>query len=127
MAEPPSSEPRGQERPAHLRAIPSAADVDATDWPAQVADTIERVVQGVRDKTTGPAINAARWLVAGMFALFAGTAVLILVVVMLIRALDSYLPGEVWAAHLVLGLVLAVVGVFMIRHARRTPQHLDTA
>ena len=30
------------------------------DWPAQAADTIVKVVGQVRDKTTGPAIKAAR-------------------------------------------------------------------
>jgi hypothetical protein len=42
--------------------------LDGHDWPAEAADSIERVVQGVRDKTTGPAISAARWTVAGLFA-----------------------------------------------------------
>ena len=57
-------DPRADRPP--LRALPSP-DVDTTDWPAQAADTIERAVQGVRDKTTGPAITVARWLVAGLF------------------------------------------------------------
>ena len=47
-------------RPAAAASAPSP-DVDTTDWPAQAADTIERAVQGVRDKTTGPAITVARW------------------------------------------------------------------
>jgi hypothetical protein len=102
--------------------VPSnPSPVDTSDWPAQAADTIERVVQGVRDKTTGPAITAARWLVAGLFVLLAGTMVAILLAVGLVRVLDAYLPdsvfGEqhVWAAHGLLGLPLFVLGLFLLR------------
>lgn len=99
----------------------TASRVDASDWPVQAADTIERVVQGVRDKTTGPAINAARWLVAGLFALVAGTMVAILLAVALVRFVDAYLPdwlvGEdhVWAAHGLVGLFPFVGGLALLR------------
>lgn len=104
----------------------SASDVDTTDWPAQAADTIERVVQGVRDKTTGPAINAARWLVAGLFLVLLGTMVAIFLVVALVRILDAYLPdsvfGEqhVWAVYTIIGLPLFVAGVILLR--KRSPR-----
>jgi hypothetical protein len=110
---------------AHLRALPSSA-VDTSDWPAQAADTIERTVQSVRDKTTGPAITAARWLVAGLAAMLLGTAALVLTVIALVRLLDAYLPdavfGEdhVWAAHLVLGAPLFIGGWICLWQARRT-------
>lgn len=98
-----------------------ATDIDTADWPAQAADTIERAVQGVRDKTTGPAISAARWLVAGLFGLLLGTMVAILLAVALVRVLDAYLPdsvfGEqhVWAAHGILGLPLFLIGLVLLR------------
>lgn len=120
--------PTGQRAPA-TAARPSsysAPDVDSSDWPTQAADTIERVVQGVRDKTTGPAITAARWLVAGMFVLLAGTMVAILVAIILVRLLDAYLPdawfGEqhVWAAHGLVGLVLSGAGLIGLSK-RNTP------
>jgi len=104
----------------------AAPDVDTSDWPVQAADTIERVVQGVRDKTTGPAITAARWLVAGLFLLLMGTMVAILLAVALVRVLDTYLPdsvfGEhhVWAAHAIVGLPLVVIGLLLLRK-RGTP------
>jgi hypothetical protein len=112
----------------HLRALPSP-EVDTSDWPAQAADTIERAVQSVRDKTTGPAITAARWLVAGLFGLVAGTAIAILVAIVLVRVLDAYLPdsvfGEdhVWAAHLVVGLPLFVGGLVLL--AKRNSDEPD--
>ncbi len=114
----------------HLRALPSP-EVDTTDWPAQAADAIERAVQGVRDKTTGPAITTARWLVAGLFLLFAGTAIAILVVIALVRVLDAYLPSSVfgeehvWAAHLVVGLPLFVGGIVLL--AKRNSHDPDAS
>jgi predicted lysophospholipase L1 biosynthesis ABC-type transport system permease subunit len=90
--------------------------VETSDWPAQAADTIERVVGSVRDKTTGPAITVARWVVYGTFALVVGSMVLILLAIAGVRLLDVYLPdawvGEehTWAAHLAMGALFTVVG-----------------
>lgn len=108
-------------RDAALGAAPAraAADGPPSDWPAQAADTIERVVGTVRDKTTGPAITAARWVVYGTFALIVGSVVGVLVAVAAVRALDVYLPnawvGEqhTWAAHLVVGAVFSLTGMLL--------------
>jgi hypothetical protein len=97
------------------------------DWPAQAADTIERVVGTVRDKTAGPALTAARAVVYGTFAAIVGIACLIVLIIALVRLIDSYLPdavfGEehVWAAHLLLGLVFVISGgvLWARRHAGR--------
>jgi len=107
-------DPRADRPP--LRALPSAA-VDTTDWPAQAADTIEAAVQGVRDKTTGPAITAARWFVAGLFLATMGITVVILLAIVLVRVLDLFLP--VWGAYLVLGLPLFIAGMVLLakRHS----------
>jgi len=107
-----------------LRALPSP-EVNTTDWPAQAADTIEKAVQGVRDKTTGPAISAARWFVAGLFLVIMATTVAILLSIALVRLLDVYLPesvfGEshVWAAYLILGLPVFIAGLVLLskRHS----------
>jgi hypothetical protein len=94
-------------------------EVDTSDWPAQAADTIERVVGTVRDKTTGPAITVARGVVYGLFALLVGTAVAVMVAISAVRALDVYLPDAVvgeqhtWAAHLVVGAIFSVAGMFL--------------
>ena len=107
-------DPRADRPP--LRALPSA-DVDTADWPTQAADTIERAVQGVRDKTTGPAISIARWLVAGLFLAIIGATAAILLVIVVLRVLDIFLP--VWAAYLVLGLPLFIIGMVLLakRHS----------
>ena len=115
---------------APLRALP-APEVDTTDWPAQAADTIERAVQTVRDKTTGPAITVARWTVAGFFAVIMGTTVAILVSILVVRLLDVYLPesvfGEthVWAAYLILGLPVFGLGIWLL--SKRTSPDPDDA
>lgn len=102
----------------------AASTTDSADWPAQAADTIERVVGSVRDKTTGPAITVARWVVYGTFALVVGSMVLILLAIASVRLLDVYLPdawvGEehTWSAHLVTGSLFTLLGA--VAWSRRT-------
>lgn len=106
-------------RRAHVPGAGSAhaASSAGSDWPAQAADTIERVVGSVRDKTTGPAITVARGLVYGLFALMVGAVVAVMLAVAAVRALDAYLPdawfGEqhTWAAHLLVGAVFTLAGM----------------
>lgn len=98
------------------RQAPSPTE-DDSDWPVQAADAIERLVGNVRDKTTGPAITAARWVVYGTFAAIVGLVVAIMVAIAGVRALDNYLPdawvGEdhTWVAHLVVGSVFTIAGM----------------
>ena len=44
------------------------------DWPAKATDQIVSLVDQIRDKTTGPAIRAARAMVFGFLAAMLGTA-----------------------------------------------------
>jgi len=103
---------------------PTGAAAAQQDWPAQAADTIERVVGSVRDKTTGPAITVARWVVYGTFALVVGAVVGVMLAIAAVRALDAYLPdawvGEqhTWAAHLIVGVLFSLVG--MLAWSRRS-------
>jgi hypothetical protein len=98
-----------------------------SDWPAQAADTIERVVGQVRDKTTGPAITAARWAVYGTFSLLVGAAVAVLLAVSAVRLLDVYLPDSVfgeqhtWVAHAVTGSLFAIIGMVLWGQRSKKP------
>jgi hypothetical protein len=89
------------------------------DWATQAADTIERAVGNVRDRTTGPAITVARAAVYGTFAVLVGLAALVLATIGAVRLIDNYLPsaafGEehTWAAYLILGLVFVIAGVVL--------------
>lgn len=89
----------------------------AEDWPAQMAESIERVVGSVRDKTTGPALTVARAVVYGTFASVVAIAATVLFVIATVRIVDVYLPDAVfgeshtWAAHLLLGLLFSIAGI----------------
>ncbi len=118
----PRRDPRAPEPPA-------SGATRTSDWPAQAADTIERVVGSVRDKTTGPAITAARWIVYGTFALLVGSIVGVLVAIAAVRALDAYLPNawfgtdHTWVAHLLVGATFTGLGMALWsrRSASTTP------
>lgn len=102
--------PIGPERP--LRAGdpgPNPAD----EWPAKAADQIVNLVDQIRDKTTGPAIRAARAMVFGFLAAMLGTAALVLFIVGLVRFVDVYAPGGVWVAHGIVGLLFVGCGLFL--------------
>jgi hypothetical protein len=115
-------------RGARVPVTANPSPVDTSDWPAQAADTIERVVGSVRDKTTGPAITVARWVVYGTFALVVGSMVGILLAITGVRILDVYLPdawvGEdhTWVAHLVIGGLFTLVGAVAWSRRSASPE-----
>lgn len=90
----------------------------AQDWPAQAADLIVSTVGTVRDKTTGVAITAARWVVYGTFSALVALAVLVMLAIALVRFLDVYLPDAVfgedhtWVAHALIGAVFTAAGMW---------------
>lgn len=90
------------------------------DWTVQVADAVERVVGSVRDKTTVPLTTVARALVFGLLAAIMGLAALVLVSVGLVRAVNTYLPGDVWSAHLLVGGIFTCAGALLLRAAGST-------
>ncbi len=100
--------------PGDSRATPVGGEAD---WTVQVADTVERVVGTIRDKTAVPLTTVARGLVYGIIALVMGVATLVLVAIGLVRALDAYLPEDVWSAHLLVGGIFSLAGAFLLRSA----------
>lgn len=85
------------------------------DWAAQTADTIERLVGGVRGKTSEPLERVARIVVYGVVVTFLGIAAVVLLAVAVVRALDIAIPGEVWSAHVVAGGIFTLLGLFLWR------------
>ncbi|MCU1373330.1 MAG: hypothetical protein JWO68_616 [Actinomycetia bacterium] len=85
------------------------------DWAAQTADTIERVIGGVRGKTSEPVERVARIVVYGLVAGVLGAVALILLVVGLVRMADVYLPGEVWIPYAALGGIFTLIGLLLWR------------
>jgi uncharacterized protein YqhQ len=85
------------------------------DWAAQTADSIEQVVGTVRSKTTEPVERVARIVVYGLVAAMLGITVVVLLAVFLVRIIDVYLPGDVWAAHLLVGGIFTLAGLLLWR------------
>lgn len=90
-----------------------------SDWSVETADTIERVISSIRDKSVVPAHKAVRVVVFGIvigmlavvaaIALFFGT----------FRLIDRVLPGGAWATHLLFAALFFLVGGLL--WSRRTP------
>ena len=92
------------------------------DWPTQAADTIERVVGTVRDKSAVPLERVARLAVYGTLAGILGIFALVLVAIAAVRLLDVVLPEDVWVAHLVVGGIFTLAGLFLWSR-RRSRRH----
>lgn len=104
----------------------SATSSDA-DWPEQATDGIIRLVDSVRDKTTGPALQVARAIKYGVTALILGTVVLFMLVIGMMRALEVlfinvfHLENPIWLVYLIMGLVFVGLGALLWGKARTTP------
>ncbi len=61
------------------------------NWAPELADTVERVVGTVREKTTDNVVKAARIVVFGLLGAFLGITALILLVITFTRALQVLL------------------------------------
>lgn len=92
---------------------PRRDELVGEDWPRQTADTIERFVGTIRSKTADPAERIARVVVYGLVAAVLGVTALVLATIALVRVIDVLVPGEVWSAHLILGAVFTLVGLFL--------------
>jgi hypothetical protein len=97
---------------------PTPASQGTPEWSAQITDRFVETVDRVREATTGPVLKAARGIVYGFVIAVTGVMLLVLLIVALVRVLDIAIPGEVWSAYLVLGLVSCLAGAVAWR--RRT-------
>ena len=104
----PTPSPRGTKAPQGV--IPA-------EWPAQAADTIVDTISKVRDRTTKPALLAARAVVYGLIAAVVGTISLFLVLLMIVRWYDVWAPGPVWPIYAFFAVVFSLGGLFCLRKA----------
>jgi len=95
------------------------------DWPVQVADRIEAVVESVRGETTVPITKVVRAVVFGLIVAVAGIIALVMTIILVIR-LHVYLPfhpayRRLWTSYAVLGAIFVLLGMFLWRkrHPRR--------
>lgn len=104
-----------------LGCLPMAEQAQAatTDWGLKATDKIVSVVDSVKVKTTGPILKIARGVVYGLLAAVVALMVLVLLIVALVRFVNAYLPGDVWATYLLLGSIFSIGGLFL--WSKRTP------
>ena len=79
---------------------------------SQATSVVVNLVTSVRGKTTGPLLFVARLVVYSIAILIAASAAIILFVIAAVKIVNQLLPGDVWAAYLLLGAVFALVGTF---------------
>ncbi len=95
------------------------------NWAKHTADTVERLVTTVRDKTTANLAVAARAVVFGLLAVILGLSALTLVLIATTRGLQAALEypldhdTAVWVSYLVLGGILSLTGAVLM--AKRHP------
>ncbi len=109
--------------PGATHAAASVGNILSGDWPVQAADTIVKGVDTLRDKTTGPIQKAARVLVYGLLAAVLGTMVAVLLLIGLIRLVDSIVgifmdEPRIWVTYLILGVAFTAVGAVVFRRRR---------
>ena len=79
---------------------------------SQATSVVVNLVTSVRGKTTGPLLFVARLVVYSIAILSASSAAIVLFVIAAVKIVTQLLPGDVWAAYLLLGAVFALVGTF---------------
>src|SRR5436190_21886834 len=84
------------------------------DWAARTADSIERVVTTVRDRTTRPLLLAGRAIVFGLLAAMLGVTAVVLLSIAVVRVV-VILTDRAWLAYLILGGLFVIVGLVLLR------------
>ena len=81
-----------------------------SEWTSQAADTIEKTVVAIRDRTVEPATKAANYVVYGVFAGCCVLCAILLLTIVTFRVLTYAMP--VWAAWMLLGGIFVIGGLF---------------
>lgn len=89
------------------------------DWADQVTALIVDSVDKVRDRTTGPVLELAKGLVQAVVAVLVLTPILVVAVAGTVRLINWAVPGDVWIAYAIMGVLLVVLGLFL--WSRRGP------
>lgn len=95
------------------------------DWPRQATEQIVKVVDTVRDKTTGPALTAAAGVKYGVLIVLLGLPLAVLLLIALMRGCERGLIAlgldePMWIVDLVFGAVFLAAGVVLWRKSSRT-------
>ncbi len=92
------------------------------NWAAYLADTVERVVGSVRDRTTRPLVTFTRAVVYGLLAAILGIAAAVLLVIVLTRGTQELLDwakvrrsAAVYISYLAVGGIFSLAGLLVLR------------
>ena len=91
------------------------------NWAADLADTVERVVGAVRDKTTQRAVVATRGVVFGVLMAILGFMAVLLLLLTATRVmqvlLDFVMPHAraVYVSYYIVGGILCIAGLLVLR------------
>ena len=107
-------------RPVVSSPMPGNPFTDPT-WAADLADTIERVVGTVREKTTAPLVRVTRGVVYGLLAGIVGVAAVVLAIVAVTRGFQELLDqmnvrrsAAVYISYLTVGGIFSLAGLFFL-------------
>ena len=101
------------------------------NWAPKLADTIERFVGSLREKTTARVLTAYRAIVFGLVAVFAAAFAFVLLIVGLFRGVQALLDigldhhNSVWISYLAVGALFTLCGLVAMR--MRFPNTEDEA
>jgi regulator of PEP synthase PpsR (kinase-PPPase family) len=70
-------------------------------------------VDKVRERTTGPILEIAKGTVQGVVGLMILTPIIVLAIAGMVRLLNWAIPGDVWIAYALMGLLLVLLGLFL--------------
>ena len=91
--------------------------VTAANPEGDVATRVTQKIVGFVDKLSSvsakPLTTLARALVFGLLGVVLILAALVLLTIGALRLLDVYLPEDVWAAHLLLGTIFTLGGLYV--------------
>ena len=110
--------------PAAGSATTGQSPTPPADWADQVTDLIVDTVDKVRERTTGPVLEISKGIVHGVVALLILTPILVLFFAGAVRLLNWAIPGDVWIAYAILGVLMLVLGSFL--WSRRAPRATTT-
>ena len=83
------------------------------DWATQATDILERIVQTIRQRATGPLLTIVRATVFGTLAAIVGLVAAVLFAIALVRGLNVAIPGDVWIAHAIVGGFFLLLGILL--------------
>lgn len=86
-------------------------DLLGADWPRQATDQVVKVVDQVREKTTGPVLSGSRIVVYGLVAAVAATLAGLLALIGALRLVNE-LTDRVWLTYLIFGVLFLAIGAF---------------